>query len=111
MGIAGSSHHTDHHLYFNYNYGQFFTLWDRVGGSHRNPTLTKTKLMDKDLNVKDTPVAEQDELKSVFKDDANFLAACSPQDLNVKDTPVAEQDVFKDDAHLLSDAAAHKKEE
>ena len=26
-----------HHLYFNYNYGQFFTLWDRIGGSYRKP--------------------------------------------------------------------------
>ena len=26
-----------HHLYFNYNYGQFFTLWDRVCGSYRKP--------------------------------------------------------------------------
>ena len=26
-----------HHLYFNYNYGQFTTLWDRVGGSYRQP--------------------------------------------------------------------------
>lgn len=26
-----------HHLYFNYNYGQYFTLWDRVGGSYRAP--------------------------------------------------------------------------
>lgn len=26
-----------HHLYFNYNYGQFTTLWDRVGGSYRKP--------------------------------------------------------------------------
>jgi Delta7-sterol 5-desaturase len=24
-------------LYFNYNYGQFFTLWDRLGGSYRKP--------------------------------------------------------------------------
>jgi lathosterol oxidase len=28
---------TMHHLYFNYNYGQFTTLWDRVGGSYRKP--------------------------------------------------------------------------
>jgi lathosterol oxidase len=27
-----------HHLYFNYNYGQYFTLWDRVGGRYRKPT-------------------------------------------------------------------------
>lgn len=24
-------------LYFNYNYGQFTTLWDRIGGSYRKP--------------------------------------------------------------------------
>lgn len=26
-----------HHLYFNYNYGQFTTVWDRLGGSYRKP--------------------------------------------------------------------------
>jgi lathosterol oxidase len=26
-----------HHLYFNYNYGQYTTLWDRLGGSYRRP--------------------------------------------------------------------------
>lgn len=26
-----------HHLYFNFNYGQFTTLWDRLGGSYRPP--------------------------------------------------------------------------
>ena len=26
-----------HHLYFNYNYGQFTTFWDRLGGSYRPP--------------------------------------------------------------------------
>lgn len=36
--VNGSAHHTDHHLYYNYNYGQFFTLWDRIGGSFRNPS-------------------------------------------------------------------------
>jgi len=37
--INGSAHHTDHHLFFNYNYGQFFTLWDRIGKSFRNPEV------------------------------------------------------------------------
>jgi lathosterol oxidase len=36
--INSSAHHSVHHLYFNYNYGQYFTLWDRLGGSHRQPT-------------------------------------------------------------------------
>ena len=36
--INGSAHHMDHHLYYNYNYGQFFTLWDRIGSSFRTPS-------------------------------------------------------------------------
>ncbi|KAM4827906.1 lathosterol oxidase [Thomomys bottae] len=36
--INGSAHHTDHHLFFDYNYGQYFTLWDRIGGSFKNPS-------------------------------------------------------------------------
>lgn len=36
--INGAAHHVDHHLYFNYNYGQFFTLWDKIGGSYRYPS-------------------------------------------------------------------------
>ena len=36
--VNGSAHHTDHHLYFNYNFGQYFTLWDRLGSSFREPS-------------------------------------------------------------------------
>lgn len=36
--INGAAHHTDHHLKFNYNYGQYFTLWDRLGGSYLDPS-------------------------------------------------------------------------
>ncbi|KAK2007027.1 hypothetical protein LZ32DRAFT_663160 [Colletotrichum eremochloae] len=46
--INGSACHTAHHLYFNYNYGQFTTLWDHIGGSYRKPDLAwfnkKTKM-------------------------------------------------------------------
>ena len=35
--INGAACHTMHHLYFNYNYGQFTTLWDRLGRSYRQP--------------------------------------------------------------------------
>ncbi|EZF31621.1 hypothetical protein H109_07601 [Trichophyton interdigitale MR816] len=35
--INGAACHTMHHLYFNYNYGQFTTLWDRLGKSYRKP--------------------------------------------------------------------------
>jgi lathosterol oxidase len=36
--LNGSAHHTDHHADFNYNYGQYFTLWDRIGGSFKEPS-------------------------------------------------------------------------
>eukprot|EP00730_Choanoeca_flexa_P015221 TRINITY_DN6936_c0_g1_i3.p1 TRINITY_DN6936_c0_g1~~TRINITY_DN6936_c0_g1_i3.p1 ORF type:complete len:285 (+),score=38.36 TRINITY_DN6936_c0_g1_i3:336-1190(+) len=36
--INGCAHHTDHHLFFNYNYGQYTTLWDRLGQSYRHPS-------------------------------------------------------------------------
>lgn len=35
--INGPSHHTLHHLFFTCNYGQYFTVCDRVGGSYRAP--------------------------------------------------------------------------
>lgn len=32
-----TGHHTAHHLYVRCNYGQFFTLWDRLAGTYRSP--------------------------------------------------------------------------
>jgi len=34
---GGQAHHTHHHSKFNYNYGQFFTFWDRVGNTYLSP--------------------------------------------------------------------------
>ncbi|XP_078379197.1 lathosterol oxidase-like [Oculina patagonica] len=47
--INGSAHHTDHHLLYNYNYGQYFTLWDRIGGSFREPNAFQGKTLFDDL--------------------------------------------------------------
>lgn len=45
--VNGSAHHTDHHILYKYNYGQFFTIWDRVGGSFHYPTaLSGNSLLD-----------------------------------------------------------------
>lgn len=35
--INGAACHSLHHLYFNYNYGQYTTVWDRIAGSYRKP--------------------------------------------------------------------------
>ncbi|KAL2007194.1 hypothetical protein VTN00DRAFT_8632 [Thermoascus crustaceus] len=50
--INGAACHTMHHLYFNYNYGQFTTLWDRLGGSYRKP--------NDELFRRETKMAEQE---------------------------------------------------
>ena len=35
-GILNTTgHHTIHHELFNYNYGQYTTIWDRIGGTYR----------------------------------------------------------------------------
>ncbi|CEH19239.1 c5-sterol desaturase [Ceraceosorus bombacis] len=44
--INGPSHHTLHHLYFNVNYGQYFTGCDRLGGSYRQPKSEDDPLHD-----------------------------------------------------------------
>ncbi|KAJ2497685.1 c-5 sterol desaturase [Coemansia sp. RSA 1972] len=36
--VNGAAHHTIHHLYFNYNYGQFTTLFDRLFNTYRKPS-------------------------------------------------------------------------
>ncbi|KAL5119112.1 c-5 sterol desaturase [Pleosporales sp. CAS-2024a] len=54
--INGAACHTIHHLYFNYNYGQFFTLWDRLGGSYRKPN---NELFQKELKTCQTEWAKQ----------------------------------------------------
>ncbi|GMF82331.1 unnamed protein product [[Candida] boidinii] len=46
--VNGAACHTVHHLYFNYNYGQFTTLWDRLGGSYRKP---EEELFNKKLRL------------------------------------------------------------
>lgn len=46
--VNGAAHHSIHHLAFNYNYGQYTTLWDRLGGSYRKPDPA---MFDKEENM------------------------------------------------------------
>jgi len=39
--VNGTANHAIHHLYFDYNYGQYTTLWDRLGGTHKDPSYLK----------------------------------------------------------------------
>ncbi|TBU49813.1 hypothetical protein BD309DRAFT_1070507 [Dichomitus squalens] len=44
--INGPAHHTLHHLYFTVNYGQYFTLADRMGNSYRQPRSDLDPLLE-----------------------------------------------------------------
>ncbi|KAJ1674588.1 c-5 sterol desaturase [Spiromyces aspiralis] len=72
--VNGSAHHTVHHLYFNYNYGQFTTLFDRMFGSYRLPTAEiydKSRRQSKKFLMKQAQ--EVDEMiKSIEKDEQKF---------------------------------------
>lgn len=35
--LNGAACHTMHHLYFNFNFGQYTTVWDRLAGTYRKP--------------------------------------------------------------------------
>lgn len=54
--VNGSACHTIHHYYFNYNYGQFTTLWDRIGGSYRKPNA---ELFDREQRLEKKTVDKQ----------------------------------------------------
>jgi len=64
--VNGAACHTTHHLYFNYNYGQYTTLWDRLGGSYRQPNL---ELFYKEKKMSEEQWAKQsEEMESILKE-------------------------------------------
>ncbi|CAN6648385.1 delta(7)-sterol 5(6)-desaturase Erg3p [Trichomonascus vanleenenianus] len=70
--VNGSACHTIHHLYFNYNYGQYTTLWDRLGGSHRTPDK---ELFDRNTKMSTSTWKKQskqmEEIKKVVEGDSD----------------------------------------
>ncbi|KAK0723111.1 hypothetical protein B0T26DRAFT_674723 [Lasiosphaeria miniovina] len=60
--INGAACHSVHHFAFNYNYGQYTTLWDRLGGSYREPDqdmFKKEKKMSKKMWEKQVTIMEE----------------------------------------------------
>ena len=65
-----------HHLYFNYNYGQFTTLWDRLGGSYRKPNdelFQKDSKMSKQEWERQTREMEKMVVEVEGKDDRSYV--------------------------------------
>ncbi|GAO48009.1 hypothetical protein G7K_2197-t1 [Saitoella complicata NRRL Y-17804] len=70
--INGAACHTIHHLYFNHNYGQFTTLWDRLGASYRKPEqelFEKEKKMSVEMWKKE--VKEMEKVQKEVEGDAD----------------------------------------
>jgi lathosterol oxidase len=73
--INGAACHTMHHLYFNYNYGQFTTLWDRLGGSYRKPNeelFRREEKMSESEWKRQTKEMEQRVIEVEGKDDRSY---------------------------------------
>lgn len=73
--INGAACHSIHHLAFNYNYGQYFTLWDRIGGSYRAPEqemFQKEVKMSEEHWKKEVEVMEQIQLEVEGEDDREY---------------------------------------
>ena len=49
--INGAEHHTIHHSKFNYNYGQYFTFWDRICGTHLIFGKKKKRISQQELRL------------------------------------------------------------
>ncbi|OQE21381.1 hypothetical protein PENSTE_c012G00111 [Penicillium steckii] len=81
--VNGAACHTMHHLYFNYNYGQFTTLWDRMGGSYRKPNeelfRRETKMGDQEWKRQAKEM--ESILKTVEGDDDRSYSAEQKKDL------------------------------
>lgn len=76
--INGSACHTIHHYYFNYNYGQFITFWDRIGGSYRRPNR---ELFDKQQRLQQTEIQRQvEEMERLVKEVEGSDDRCYEQD-------------------------------
>ncbi|KAG0211066.1 hypothetical protein B0O80DRAFT_470144 [Mortierella sp. GBAus27b] len=87
--VNSAAHHAVHHLYFNYNYGQYSTFWDRVGGSYRTPDASMydpTLRMDKTVwkkQVKDIDTFD-DNGKPTAASDESFTSNKASSDSKVK---------------------------
>lgn len=79
--INGSACHTIHHLYFNYNYGQYTTFFDRIGGTHRTPDkelFDKSKKMSKSYEDKQIDQLEGIRREVEGKDDRVYASGSEP---------------------------------
>lgn len=76
--VNGTACHTVHHLYFNYNYGQFTTMWDRIGRSYRRPDdslFVRNQEKEKEAELWKEQVKQMENIRAPLegKDDRKYL--------------------------------------
>ncbi|KAE8144977.1 putative sterol delta 5,6-desaturase [Aspergillus avenaceus] len=80
--VNGSACHTIHHYYFNYNYGQFLTLWDRIGGSYRKPN---PELFDREVRLTEGEIKKQvQEMEKLVKEVEGIDDRCYAKEVEAK---------------------------
>jgi lathosterol oxidase len=80
--VNGAANHTIHHILFNYNYGQYFTIWDRIGGSYRKPT---NEQYDRQLkNSREVRMRESASVEQIMEKDPELMRDYSVEYLGVK---------------------------
>ncbi|KAL2428853.1 Delta(7)-sterol 5(6)-desaturas erg3A [Exophiala dermatitidis] len=75
--INGAACHSLHHWYYKCNYGQFTTLWDRLGGSYRQPgdeLFNKDTKTQKGVWAKQSKEMEEVVMEEEGEDDRTYLA-------------------------------------
>ena len=53
--LAAVVHHDLHHARFNYNYGQYFTVWDRLMGTYLDTSVEAERVPDNAEPVQQSP--------------------------------------------------------
>ena len=88
--INGPSHHTLHHLFFTCNYGQYFTVCDRMGGSYRaprqedDPMLAVTAASEKATLAQKKAVAKAEAAAQGLSDDQSDASSSGDEGVVIK---------------------------
>lgn len=97
--INGPAHHTLHHMYFVYNYGQYFTWCDKLGKSYRHPKAEDDPLLT---------VLARDEAKRRYAEEKQELIRQEEQERQEEEESrrIAHSSIRESIPQAMLDAAA-----
>ncbi|KAF4322832.1 hypothetical protein BBO99_00003816 [Phytophthora kernoviae] len=91
--INGALHHSVHHEQFVYNYGQYFTLWDHLCGSYREPPKTGYSAPKQCADIKTQEAKKLNKNSAVVHkmDPSELNRAAAAQGAEVEDSPFQQK--------------------